>query len=256
MNYKNFFLIFLIIIINGCVTNPVNKKSTDINIYKKSFTNKGFALVYNDDLFKKKIISKKLDNRSLIIFQKNLKKGTSVKVTNLLNNKSTVATIGKRSIYPNFNNSVLSKRVADEIELNLNNSYVEIYEILENSSFIIKKAKTFDEEKNVANKAPVETISINDLNNKAKISKKVKKVKFNYIIKVADFYYKDSANLLLKRIKEELSINNIRLTSITNTKYRVFLGPFYNINSLQNSFNDISILDFENIEIIKNVKIK
>ena len=29
-------------------------------------------------------------------------------------------------------------------------------------------------------------------------------------------------------------------------------GPFNNINSLQKSFNDISILEFENIEIIKN----
>ena len=34
-------------------------------------------------------------------------------------------------------------------------------------------------------------------------------------------------------------------------KYRVYLGPFYNINTLQKSFNDINILEFENIEIIK-----
>jgi hypothetical protein len=30
------------------------------------------------------------------------------------------------------------------------------------------------------------------------------------------------------------------------------LGPFTNINSLQKSYNDISILQFENIEILKN----
>ena len=49
----------------------------------------------------------------------------------------------------------------------------EIKEIKNNSIFLAKKSKTFDEEKNVANKAPVDTISINDLNSskKEKISK-------------------------------------------------------------------------------------
>jgi hypothetical protein len=256
MNYKKIFIIFLIIIVNGCTTYPINKKINKINIYKKSFINKGFTLVYNDNLFTKKLISKKLDNRSLIIFQKNLKKGASVKVTNLINNKSTVVTVGMESKYPYFNNSILSQRVADEIELDSNNPYIEIYEILGNSSFIIKKSKTFSEEKNVANKAPVDAISINDLNNKIKQKKKIKKNKFNYIIIIADFYYKDSANSLIKRIKEEALIKNVRLQVITKSKYRVFLGPFYDINSLQNGFNDISILNFENIEIIKNDKIK
>jgi len=256
MIYKKIFLIFLIIIVNSCTTYPINKKNNKINIYKKSFINKGFALVYNDNLFTKKIISKKLDNRSLIIYQKNLKKGTSVRVKNLINKKSIVATVGTKTYYPIFNNSVLSQRIADEINLDNNNPYVEIYEILTNSSFIIKKTKTFEEEKNVANKAPVDSISINDLNKKIKINKKIKKKKFNYIIAIADFYYKDSANSLIKRIKVEALVNNIRLQVITNTKYRVFIGPFYNINSLQNAFNDISILNFENIEIIKNDKIK
>ena len=242
--------------VNGCTTYPINKKINKINIYKKSFVNKGFTLVYNDSLFKKKLISKKLDNRSLFIFQKNLKKGTSVKVSNLINDKSIVATVGVDSEYPFFNNSILSQRVADKIELDLNNPYIEIYEILGNSSFIIKKSKTFSEEKNVANKAPVDTISINDLNNKIKEKKKFIKNKFNYIIIIADFYYKDSANSLIKRIKKETLIKDVRLQVITKSKYRVFLGPFYDINSLQNEFNDISILNFENIQIITNDKIK
>ena len=38
---------------------------------------------------------------------------------------------------------------------------------------------------------------------------------------------------------------------LSKTQYRVFLGPFDNIYSLQKAFNDINILDFENIEIIK-----
>ena len=256
MNYKNFFLIFLIILVNGCVTYPIEINTKKNIIYKKNFINKGFALVYNDSLFYNKIIDKKLNNRGLVIFQKNLTKDTNVRVKNLLNNKSVVAKVGIKSEYPIFNNSILSRRIADVIDLNFDNPYVEIYEILENSSFIIKKSKTFDEEKNVAEKAPVDNININDLNKKIITKKEIKNVKFNYIIKIADFYYKDTAKSLIKRINEETLIENPRLQVITNTKYRVILGPFYNINSLQKAFNDIHILDFENIEIIKNVKIK
>ena len=260
MNYKKIFSIFLIILINGCVNYPIQNKSEKNLIYKKNFINKGFTLIYDDDLYKKKIISRKLDNRSLTIFQKNLSKGTNVRVKNLINNKSIVATVGIKSEYPQFNNSILSKRIANLIKLNPTNPYIEIYEILDNSSSIIKKTKTFEEEKKVADKAPVETISINDLNKKKKTKtkkrKKINEVKFNYIIKIGDFYYKDSAKSLIKRIKIDTLINDIRLQVITTTKYRVFLGPFYNINSLQNAFNDINILNFENIEIIKNVKIK
>ena len=119
--------------------------------------------MYEDILYKNKQISKKIDNRSLIIFQKNLKKDTKVKITNPLNNKSILARVGANSKYPLLYNSVLSKRIFDELELNKNEPYIEILEVLEGSTFVAKKAKTYDEEKQVANKAPVDGISINNL---------------------------------------------------------------------------------------------
>ena len=73
--------------------------------------------MYDDELFNKKIINKKINERDLIIFQKNLNKGTSVKIYNPSNNKSIVAKVGKNSIYPSFNNSVISKRIFLELEL-------------------------------------------------------------------------------------------------------------------------------------------
>ncbi len=251
MNYKNFLAIFFIII-SGCSTLVV----TDIDkkiINKKNFTNKGFALIYSDNLYKQKIISKKLDERGLIIFQRNLRKDTFVIIKNILNNKSIIAKVGSSSKYPLFNNSVISKRISDEIEIDLNEPYVEIFEILENSSFIAKKAKTFDEEIKVAEIAPIESISVNDLNNTKKV-KKTNKKKFNYIIKIADFYFKDTAKSMIGRIKKETSINNISIQNLSDIEYRVFLGPYDNIKSLQKAFNDISVLGFENIEIIKNDK--
>ena len=216
------------------------------------FSNKGFALIYSDDLYNNKLISKKIDDRSLIIFQKNLKINTQVKIINILNNKTLIGTVGKDSDYPLFNNSVLSKRIADELSLDISQPYVEISEILQNSMFVAKKAKTYDQEKNVADKAPVNKISINDLNEVTKYKTKNINAAFLYTVKIADFYFNDTALVMMKRIKKDSLIKNVKIKKISDKKYRVYLGPFNNINSLQKSYNDISILEFENIEIIRN----
>jgi hypothetical protein len=216
------------------------------------FVNKGFSLIYNDKFYNNKIISKKIDERSLVIFQKNLKKNTIVKITNILNNKSIIGTVGSNADYPLFNNAVLSLRIADEIGLNENEPYVEVLEILQDSVFVAKRAKTFDEEKKVANKAPVNNINISDLNIEETNAKNELIEKFSYEIKIADFYFNTTASLLVDRIIKETTIKDAKIKKVNEKKYRVYAGPFNNINSLQKSFNDISILDFENIEIIKN----
>ena len=252
MNYK-YILIILFFVISGCTAYNVDNNET-ISLNKNSFQNKGFALVYNDKLFKKKIISKKMDHRSLTIFQKNLKKGTTVRIKNILNNKIVIAKVGNKSKYPIFNNSVISNRISKEIDLDPYEPYVEISEILNNSSFIAKKAKTFDEEKLVANKAPIDNISVNDLNSEVTKTKPVKQNKFDYTIKIADFYFENTALGMVDRIKKETPVNKIGIQILSNIQYRVFLGPFNNINSLQKAFNSINVLKFENIEIIKNDK--
>ena len=99
----------------------------------------------------------------MIIFQKNLAKDTTVKITNLINNKSLLAKVGPKSDYPSFYNSVISIRIYNKLEIDIDEPYVEVLEIPENSTFLAKKSKTFDEEKNVADKAPVEDISIKNL---------------------------------------------------------------------------------------------
>ena len=252
MNYKN-ILIILFFSINACSTYNVTNK--DIKpLILNGFQNKGFTLIYNEKFFKNKIISKKMDNRGLVIFQKNLKKGTNVKIKNILNNKSIIAKVGNDAKYPIFNNSVISNRISKEIDLDINEPYIEIIEILHNSSFVAKKAKTFDEEKNVANKAPIESISVDDLNSKTVVTNDAIENKFDYSIKIADFYFENTALSMIDRIKKETSVNNASIHTLSNTQFRVFLGPFYDINSLQKAFNDINVLEFENIEIIKNEK--
>ena len=237
--------------LNNCTTTTLTKNKIS-NSLDNPFINKGFSLIYNDKLYNNKIISKKIDERSLVIFQKNLKKNSIVKITNIFNNRSIIGTVGGNADYPLFNNAVLSVRIADEIDLNENEPYVEILEILQDSVFIAKRAKTFDEEKKVANKAPVNNINISDLNIEETNAKNELIKKFSYEIKIADFYFNTTASLLVDRIIKETTIKDAKIKKVNEKKYRVYAGPFNNINSLQKSFNDISILDFENIEIIKN----
>ena len=250
MNYR-FLLLITCIFLNTCTTYNV-RNDNSILVNKRPFINKGFALIYSDSLFQNKIITKKIEDRSLIIFQKNLKINTSVRIKNMLNNKSIVAKVGPNVKYPLFYNAVISKRISEDLEIDLEEPYLEILEIVNDSFFIAKEAKTFDEEKNVANKVPVDSISINDLNQIPEEKKNTKKIKFSYIIKIADFYYNNSAKSMKDRIKNETETNYVKIKKLSTTKFRVFLGPFNTINSLQKAFNDINILEFENIEIIKN----
>ena len=197
------------------------------------------------------MIKGKIDDRSLIILQKNLKKDTKVKITNLINSKYIIANVGKKVEYPYFYNSVISRRISKNLEIDNLEPYVEIKELLEGSSFVAKKAKTFDEEKNVASKAPIDDIQIKDLSNNEKKKSKVNIKNFSYIIKIADFYFEKSADQMKTRVLTETSIKKVNINKLSKNKFSVYLGPFNNLNSLKNSFNAINVLQFDTIEIIK-----
>ena len=249
MQYR-IFLITLFLFLTNCSIDNISKKKINISLEKK-FTNKGFSLIYDEELFKNKIVNKKLDNRSLSIFHNTLKKNSTVKVTNISNNKIVLAKVSATTNYPIFFNSVISKRIANEIELDINEPYIEISLVSNSSSFIAKKAKTFDEEKNVADKAPVDGIKISNLNTKKLKFKKNKVKKFSYFIDIVDFYYYSSALELVKKIKNQTNKEKPKINKLSKTKYRVFLGPFNDIKTLQESFNNIYNLGFENLQVIK-----
>ena len=69
----------------------------------------------------------------------------------------------------------------------------------------------------------------------------------------ADFYYKDSAKNMIDRIKVETNLKDPLMKKLSKTKYRGLLGPFNDIKKLEESFNEIKLLNFENLEIIKDV---
>ena len=248
MSYKNIIFIFLIFFIYGC--EPINVKNKKLNFeIENRYKNSGFALINNDELDG----IKEIEPRSLMIYHKSLKKKSMVKITNPINGLSLIAEVKSNKIkFSNFYNAVLSDRIAQTLELDENEPYINIVLISKDSTFIAKKAKTFEEESVVAEKAPVDGIQINDLN-ESKSKKKIKKNKiFSYSIKVADFYYKDSAKLMLEKIKKDSLIKNLKIIELSKTNYRLLIGPFNDIKSLKNTFEKMNLFNFENLEILKN----
>ena len=253
MNFKFLLLIITFFILSAC--NQEIYKNEKINIIsEQKYKNTGFTLVYNNKLKKEKKISKKIDNRSLVIFHKNLKKNSFVKITNPSNQKTIIAKVISNNVkFSEFYNSVITNRIAEELSLNLDEPYINLVLISQNSTFIAKKAKTFEVEKKVAEKMPVDGIKIDNLGTVKEKKKQTKVVKFSYSIKIADFYYKDSAENMIKKIKDETNLKDPIIEKLSNTKYRVLLGPFNDIKKIEESFNEMKSLDFENLEILKNV---
>ena len=120
-----------------------------------------------------------------------------------------------------------------------------IVEIKKNSTFIAKKAKMFEEEKNVANKAPVDEINIISLSKDVKIVKKNQ-----YIINIGDYYFEESAIAVKDRLIKETDISSIKIKKLSKNKYRVFSGFFDSFNSMKDTYYKINSLGFELLDVI------
>ena len=88
MKFKLILFLLTIFICSSCEKYSSNKSTTLNFKSEKKYRNIGFALLYNEifDI-------KTLDERSLQIYHKNLKKNSLVKLTNPLNGKSLIAEV-------------------------------------------------------------------------------------------------------------------------------------------------------------------
>ncbi len=111
-------------------------------------------MIFNRKYQESNEISKKIDNRSYLIFQRNLKKNSNVKITNLLNGKTLIAKVKSSKVnYPSFYNSVITERISEDLEINPSEPYVEITLISNNSSFVAKKNKNLGRRKRSCSKS-------------------------------------------------------------------------------------------------------
>lgn len=244
MNYK-YILIFLFL--TSCAEKLEKLDS------KSPFISKGFAYIYNDEDFINKIIKKKMDNNSLQIAHNKLKPGTLIKIINLKTNDTIILKNNKRLQYPDFYKILITQPVADQLNLQKDSPLIELIEIKKNKFFIAKKSKIFQEEKKIHNNAPVEGVIINNISQTNEKIKKVTKDKF-YII-IAEFYSKNSANLLNERITRELpSFNSKKLfiKSKKTNKISLISGPYSSVNLMKNDYILFKNFGFEELDITIN----
>ena len=231
------------------VSSEKNEKKEIINIV---YSNKGFALIYDEDADNS--LENNLDNTSLNILSPNFPNGTPVSLTNIINRKSLTTIVKNKTVLPAFYNSVITKRIVNELSINPDEPYVYIETINSNNLYVANDVKTFDEEKEVANKAPVDDIMVKSISLETEIKESKTNdfvTNFNYIIKFADFYFEDSAIMLKNRLFEDYNIENILIKKLSQNNFRVYKGPYNDFEKLKKGFHNIENLDFDSIEIIK-----
>ncbi len=218
---------------------------------KKYFSSIGFSLIYEDEYYSNKLVNKKIDNNKIRVLHNTLRSSTPIRIINPDNLKFIDTKITRTANYPKIFNSVISKEISRILDLDIENPYVEIIEIKKNKTFIARKANTFEEEKNVAEKAPVDQIKIDDLSNISSQENKKHVKKNKYILLINEFYYEKSAVGLKNELIKKTKINNFYIKKINNTKYRLLVGPFKNFNALKSTYISLNNLGFENLNVYK-----
>ena len=247
--FKKIVIFFFLAFLCSCAVNQTKKP---LNVKeKKYYSSSGFALIYSNLLFDQGILSKKLDNEKIVVFHSNLTKNTSIKIINPENSISLETKVTKKTDYPKIFNAVISKKIAKILKLNYENPYVEIREIKKNKTFVAKETNTFDEEKTVALKVPVDQINIKDLNTKkSQVTKK--KIKYiNFYLLISDFYYYDSANNLKTKLNKQTKSDKFYVEKINDNKYRLSAGPFKNFYSLKSIYISLNELGFDDLNIYR-----
>ena len=243
MKYKLIILLFL----TSCAQNY---SKLELN---QPFTSKGFAYIYNDEDFINKVIKKKLDNNFLQVAHNKLRPGSLIRIINIKTNESIILKNNKRFQYPEFYKIVITKPVAEKLNLQIDLPLVEVSEVKKNKSFVAKKTKIFKEEEKIHSNAPVETVTINNISKNNKSKNKTIQDKF-YII-IAEFYSKNSAFLLKKRITQELTnfdSKKLYINSKKSNKITLLSGPYNSINLMKNDYIQLKKFGFEELDISIN----
>ena len=256
---KKIILMGAILLLGACANYKIDKPKQVEE--KKFYSSKGFALIYSDSLFeqggidkklnKNEIIDNKLNNEQIITMHSLLKKNTIIQIINPENSKVVETKIFKKASYPKIFNIVLSKKIATILELDIDNPYVEVFEVKKNKTFIASEGNIFEEEKNVAEVVPINEVEMDDLSKEQLDIKKKLDKDNNFVLAISDFYYHDSAQNLKKELMIKTKINKFSVKKINANKYRLSVGPFKNFSALKSIYISLSNLGFEDLNVYK-----
>ena len=239
MKYKYFFFFIFMFSCTSSMTN-----------YEKPVLNsKGFAYVYSLKDYENKIIKKKINPDLPLIAHNRVPRGTLLKITNPKNGKNIILKNSFKVDYIDFYKILITKPILSQLGLNENFPYIEVEEIKKNKSFIAKKAETYEEEKQLQIKAPVEKVKISNI---GKTIDKVDDKDPNFIIILGNFYSLESANLLKKRVKTDSQLLRNKKISIKKKNkhnFEVFLGPYKTIKMIRNDYIALKQINFDEVDI-------
>ena len=236
-------LILLSIFVISCTGSTITQNKSQYIPYKSS----GFALIYNPNLHQNEKFYKKIDNENLEIGHNILKKNSILIITNPENMKSIELKVSKKIDYSPFYKIIMSKKVAEKLELNTQMPFIDVSERKKNKSFVAKIATTHSEEKKVKNKAPITKVKIDNISINKKVSIKKNK-KFSIIVGV--FYSEISTNEL-KEILERgyVSQGSLVVKKLGKNKFMLSSKPYTSINTLKNLYFGLNKYGFDDLEI-------
>ena len=249
MNLKSiikFFLFFLIL--SSCANYNYDQTYKKEKLY---YSSTGFALIYEQSLYTDKIINKKINNEEIYVVHDFLNTNTRIQISNPDNSKFILTKVNRKSEYPKIFNILITKKIAEILDLDETNPFVEVNEVKKNKTFVAKKSNTYDEEKNVADTAPVDEVTMQDLSTGNSQVKKKKQKKYNYFLIIGDFYYHESALKLKDELLNKVKTNKFFIKKISKNSHRLGLGPFKNFKALKSTYISLNNLGFDNLDIYK-----
>ena len=240
-----FSLIFIIFFLFSCSNGTFNTNNN------KSYTSKGFALIYDENDYQKKIISTKLNPNNIEIGHNQLNKNSYVVITNPINKKSLTLKVSKKVKYPDFFKVLITEKLANELNLNPKMPYIEIEKRVKNKSFVAKKAVTHSEEKNVLTKVPITKVKINDISKDSKDPSKIQYAN-KYSIIVGNFYSKKWAESLIDiLVNEDIKKEVFKVNKLGKNNYQLLAGPYTSINTLKSDYFKLNKYGFDNLDLKK-----
>ena len=244
MKYK---LIILLAIITSCTHNLSSQHP------KSLYSAKGFAYIYTNEDYNKKLIKKKFTTTQFQISHNKLKSGTLIKLMNPITKDFIILKASKKVQFPDLYKVLITEPVANKLNLRKDLPLVEILEVKKNKSFIAEKSKIYNEEKKIHSNAPVELVKIDNISKNKKYKKKSNNN--NIFIIVAEFYSNKSAVLLKERIVKELTNFDSKKLSIRvkkTNKISLISGPYRSINLMKNDYIQLKNFGFEELDISIN----
>ena len=240
-----FSLIFIIFFLFSCSNGTFNTNNN------KSYTSKGFALIYDENDYQNKIISTKLNPNNIEIGHNQLNKNSYVVITNPINKKSLTLKVSKKVKYPDFFKVLITEKLANELNLNPKMPYIEIEKRVKNKSFVAKKAVTHSEEKNVLTKVPITKVKINDISKDSKDPSKNQYAN-KYSIIVGNFYSKKWAESLIDiLVNEDINKEVFKVIKLGKNNYQLLAGPYTSINTLKSDYFKLNKYGFDNLDLKK-----